>query len=262
MAANGPTDQSSLSLVFASMTQAESFRRYLVRPNTSQTWRLRESRVDGCLTADDCENRESYRFCLTRNDNNQLVWEFVNDGDKATLSQSQPNFVYMNKTRANDSEEKCEAFKALLKLLEDEYQLSVETMIVPNRQEQSRDRDYAIIGESNYYQRVAQKGTLSEQQKAKLELRVKENEATEPSTCPISLEELGEAAAITPAGHAYDPAALETWVGDHPTDPLTRDPLDMSQVLITQGPKKKKEALNKTAAILNEDKERKANRPG
>jgi hypothetical protein len=55
-------------------------------------------------------------------------------------------------------------------------------------------------------------------------------EIPEPFQCPLSYEWLVEPV-ITPGGNTYSRAEIQRWVATSPTDPLTREPLTVDQLI-------------------------------
>src|SRR5689334_7386509 len=56
-----------------------------------------------------------------------------------------------------------------------------------------------------------------------------ENSPTEEQICPITLDRIHEPV-ISIHGHIYEHEALMTWVNEHETSPLTRQPLHLNEI--------------------------------
>ncbi|MGE4349097.1 MAG: hypothetical protein AB7D28_04985 [Candidatus Berkiella sp.] len=221
------------------------------QPN--QLWLLRESRVDGCLTLSSIERQEngSYkgfdrRYALVETSEGVFAW--TNVSDEATLHalQQEQKIVFMNMHTARKVKniELCtllfDSFKAIGFLAED--------YLDPSPQESSRNSIYIHVSQCNYIQNQLDHLPETESSSAEIIERLKRTtrelaKQHEDQICPISFEKPESVAAISQTPHLYNRKELQRWVAESGSDPMTRAPITMQDILHTRAPEKMHVAL-------------------
>lgn len=220
---------------------------------SSKLWLLRESRVDGCLTLSSVEQQEngSYksfdrRYALVKTSEGVFAWTNVNDEAILHALQQEKKIVFMNMHTAHKVEniELChllfDSFKAIGFLAKD--------YLNPSPQESSRNSIYINVSQCNYIKN--QLGHLPETESSSAEIIERLKRTTrelakqyEEQICPISFEKPENIAAISQTPHLYNRKELQRWVTESGSDPLTRTPITMKDILYTRAPEKMHVAL-------------------
>lgn len=218
-------------------------------------WLLRESRIPGFLTlswlgAADPE-ATSIRCGIFEQPDKEFLARPLVDDEMKKISEGFPlsgGFVYANSRKARRDEKVRKAVAAFFVRLAEEG-FSADMYVLPTRSQESRNQMYYL---PSVVQELEHAGDINDEAAQDLQRVIEQSEAFLAKECPLGFESLQnmEAVAILPSGHPCAVPPLREWIGSHATDPMTNEYLDRDELIVSEGPKKLREALAQASLLL------------
>jgi hypothetical protein len=278
MSAHGP----STDLIFVAITQKEGKiklqkalnEKLFTNPNfRNDLFLIRESAsLPGAITLDRLQyNHETNTYALssiryayvqnlqdgfgagimglfTENDTPEYNWCVIPNEERQFQIDNQ-NYIFINKEQLCSNKNKEQFFESLIQTIQN-IGITFDNIVRPTRQESTRDEHYFSFGEYftfNVFKKMQAPQTMLERAQAALD----KMESKDLPVCPITFDEITDEGYITPQGQMYS-SAIMSWIDEHHTDPLTREPLTREQLLVTKAALKFEEAKQKLRDILSQ----------